>query len=185
MRSNMTMWMVLLGLALPGAARADEILVRVEVPPPRLEVDARGHTRVRIDGFENPGAPGRPALPARALYVLLPAGHEVVSVEAAPAGLVPLAGEHLVAPGQKEYPPSHRGPRPATPSRDGCTAGGPRPTSWRTSRRGAPTWSACGSPRTGCTVSLRATGGRMLIRGARQRPRSGSGAAWAKDSCWL
>ena len=96
------------------SAAAEVLQVNVEVPPPDLVQDARGYTHVQIPGYVNLASPGSPALPGRAVNVLLPPGHQVVSVQVHPSEEVELPGIHTVFPAQKPWPLSFQGPVPFT-----------------------------------------------------------------------
>ena len=47
-------------------AQAELSEFKIKVPEPRLEVDSLGYSHIRMDNYLNRGAPGSPALPARA-----------------------------------------------------------------------------------------------------------------------
>lgn len=72
-------------------------------PEPRVET-ANGYTYVQMDGLREVGNPGEPLLPTRGARILLPPGEAVVGVEVILGPMEALPGEHLVAPGQMEYP---------------------------------------------------------------------------------
>jgi len=96
------------------SAAAEVLQVNVEVAQPELFQDERGYTHVHIPGYVNLASPGSPALPGRAVNVLLPPGHQVVSVQAYPSEEVELPGVHTVVPAQKPWPLSAPAPRPFT-----------------------------------------------------------------------
>ena len=109
------------------SAAAEVLQVNVEVPPPALSQDDRGYTHVEIPGYVNLASPGSPALPGRAVNVLLPPGHQVISVQVHPSEEVELPGVHTVFPAQKPWPLSFQGPRPFTPPDPDAYKGGAAP----------------------------------------------------------
>lgn len=112
MRSAIVTGLVL--ILLPAASRAELTEVIVEVDRPDVAVDDRGFSHVGIAGCQNLADPGTPALPERTVFVLLPPGRAVVSVEVRPLEWIDLPGIHLVFPAQRRYPPSYPGPREFT-----------------------------------------------------------------------
>ncbi len=94
-----------LGLfALPRTSHADHIAIDVTVPAVKLAKDARGYTQVQIPGYLSLARPGSPALPSRAIYALLPAGHAAASVTVTAQQVDSLAGHHTVVPAQRPWP---------------------------------------------------------------------------------
>ena len=108
------------------SAAAEVLVVNVEVPPPELFQDGRGYTHVEIPGYVNLASPGSPALPGRAVNVLLPPGQGVVSVQVHPSEEVELPGVHTVFPAQKPWPLCFQGPVPFTEP-DPVAYAGPSP----------------------------------------------------------
>lgn len=99
----------------PEVCPADVIEVEIEVPTPDLRQDMAGFTHVELDGYLPAGRPGEPALPVRAIKLLLPPGHRVEAVSIRPAEEMALPGSHVVAPRQRPWPlswgtPPHTGP---------------------------------------------------------------------------
>ena len=107
------------------SAAAEVLQVNVEVPSPELFQDERGYTHVEIPGYVNLASPGSPALPGRAVNVLLPPGHQMVSVQVYPSEEVELPGIHTVFPAQKPWPLCFQGPAPFTEPDPDAYAGGP------------------------------------------------------------
>ncbi|MCK4546176.1 MAG: hypothetical protein KAW17_01930, partial [Candidatus Eisenbacteria sp.] len=76
---------------------------------PMIEI-RDGYTYVHMEGLQEIANPGEPLLPIQGARLLLPPGEEVVRIEVVPGVREILPGEHLVAPGQTEYPLSQAGP---------------------------------------------------------------------------
>ncbi|MFH1501771.1 MAG: C25 family cysteine peptidase [Candidatus Eisenbacteria bacterium] len=105
---NLTAVAVLV-LLFAGSASADVISQRYDFPEPLL-VQSGDQVRVEMEGAMTYGDPGMPALPIAGASILLPPGEELVSVRVIPGDRVVLAGAHIVAPGQRQYPLSFVGP---------------------------------------------------------------------------
>lgn len=111
-RLMMVNWLVAC-LFLLAAARvqAAEIRLSIDVPQPEIRVDGRGYSHVAIHGYLPWGQPGSPELPARLVYLLLPAGERVAAVKVEPAPARNLPGRQRLFPRQPPWPFS-RGPAP-------------------------------------------------------------------------
>lgn len=110
MKRSMLMGVVV-WLSLLAGAGAAELQLTVEVPRPQTRLDERGFSHVEIPGYLPWGQPGAPELPARLLYLALPPGEQVTSLEVHPAPARSLPGRHRLFPRQRPWPFS-RGPAP-------------------------------------------------------------------------
>ncbi len=98
-------WFAVVMLLIPAYfAQAEVIEMNLSVPTPALWQDGEGFVHVEISGYNNVGDAGTPSLPGKALQILIPLGHEVVSVDVWPAEPIELPGSHMVYPVQRPLP---------------------------------------------------------------------------------
>ncbi|MHC4605993.1 MAG: C25 family cysteine peptidase, partial [Planctomycetota bacterium] len=89
--------------------------VPVTVTGDRDREEERTWVQVKMGNAPCTGAEGQPVLPVVPSRLILPAGHEVASVEVIPGRRLEIAGRRFVEPRQEVFPPSRGPTRDFTP----------------------------------------------------------------------
>ena len=122
-RASYLFWLAsaLILLVFPFSCLAETVQVQLDFPLETLSVTSQdGYDYLTLPGCHTGGRAGAPALPRRAVYVSIPAGTSVASVQVTQATKEELAGEFVVYPAQRPVPtligedePEFVGPDPA------------------------------------------------------------------------
>jgi hypothetical protein len=103
---------MVLGLATVSLS-IQETIVAVSFQADQFDFEAfHGYDRVRLAQGGLLSHPGEPTLPAKQLYIAIPAGHEVLSVAIRSVDIQDLPGRYQILPGQPPLPIDDS-PRPA------------------------------------------------------------------------